>query len=94
MVIEAEVWNSRIFEAGLKTQNYDKGIERFVRKFNPESEPEAVLAIVKEAHHEHGTAVYITQKKRRCLLLDTLYGLTDDEALWYTLHAWDKFRRV
>jgi hypothetical protein len=34
-------WNQGIYDAGLKTQNYDTGFERFVRKFGPD------VAIVK-----------------------------------------------
>jgi hypothetical protein len=78
---QPDVWNSRIYEAGLRTQNYDKGLERLVGKFNPDEPLEAVTAIVKGALHDHGTAVYFTQGKHRGLLLDTLYGLTDEEAL-------------
>jgi hypothetical protein len=82
--VSAPVWNSRIFEAGLHTQNHDKGCDRFVGKFNPGTPMEAVMAIAKAGHYDHGTAIYSTQEKRRCLLLDTLHGLTDEEALWYT----------
>jgi hypothetical protein len=90
--VPAAAWNSQIYEAGLKTQNHDKGFERFVRKFNPELATEAVLSIVKGAHHEHGTAILFTQEKRWCLLLDTVHGLSDEEALWYTLASWEKFQ--
>jgi hypothetical protein len=90
--VSPAVWNSQIFDEDLKTQNYDKGFERFVRKFDPEVETEAVIAIVKGDHFEHGTAVCVIQEKRRCLLLDTVYGLTDEEALWHTLLAWAKFQ--
>jgi hypothetical protein len=92
VAIQAMVWNQRIFEAGLKTQNYDKGFAGLVRKFNPDLRMEAVIAIAKGAHHEHGTAVLVTQAKRRCLLLDTVHGLSDEEALWHTLLSWAKFQ--
>jgi hypothetical protein len=39
-----------------------------------------------------GRAVYCTQDARRCLLLDTTHGLTDDEALWTGLSAWEVFQ--
>jgi hypothetical protein len=90
--VHPESWNSEICEAGLKTQNYDKWFDRFVRKFDPESPTEAVIAIVKGVHHKFGSAVLFTQENHRCLLLDTLHGLTEDEALWYTTHFWAKFR--
>jgi hypothetical protein len=67
-----------IFDAALKTQNYDEGFERFVRKFDPDSRMDAVMAIGKGAHHNHGTAVLVTQEKRRCLLLDTVHGLSSE----------------
>jgi hypothetical protein len=90
--VDPPVWNTRIFEAGLRTQNYDKGCDRFVGKFDPDTQVSAIIAIEKGAHFDHGTAIYFTQEKLRCLLLDTLYGLTDDEALWYTLQSWAKFQ--
>jgi hypothetical protein len=52
----------------------------------------AVMAIEKGVHSEFGTAILFTQENRQCLLLDTLHGLTEDEALWYTMHAWAKFQ--
>jgi hypothetical protein len=61
-----------------------------VGKFDPNEPISAVTAIVKGAHHDHGTAIYFTQGKRRCLLLDTLYGLTEEESLWYPLASWAK----
>jgi hypothetical protein len=70
------------FEAGLHAQNYDKACDRFVGKFDPDAPLEAVVSIVKGSHHDHGTAIYFTQEKRRCLLLDTLYGLSEEETLW------------
>jgi hypothetical protein len=48
----------------LRTQNYDKGFERFVRRFNPEAELEATVAIIQGGHHEHSTAVFMTHEKR------------------------------
>jgi hypothetical protein len=90
--IHVKTRNQRIFDAGLKTQNYDKGFERFVRKFNPETELEATVAIIQEIHHEHGTAILLSPEKPRCLLLDTTYGLEEEEAFWYTLMSWAEFQ--
>jgi hypothetical protein len=92
VAIEAGIWNQRLFERGLKTQNYDKGFGRFVRKFKPDEPMEAIVFIAKGAHHEHGTAVFVTQEKRRCLLLDAAHGLSDEEALWHALLSWAKFQ--
>jgi hypothetical protein len=76
----------------LKTQNYNKGFERFVRKFNPEAKLEATVAIMQGVHHGHGTAVFLKQESRRCLLLDTTHGLADEDALWHTLMPWSEFQ--
>jgi hypothetical protein len=57
-------WNQQIHDAGLRTQNFDEGFQRFVRKFDPDLEMSATLPIVKGAHHEHGTAAYLTQETR------------------------------
>jgi hypothetical protein len=92
LTAQAAAWNQRIADAGLRIQNYDKGIERFVRKFDPDEELEAMISIAKGVHHDHGLAVYITQHKRRCLLLGTTYGLRDEEALWNALMSWANFQ--
>jgi hypothetical protein len=44
---------------------HDTGFDRFIRKFDPEIEMEASVAIVKGFHEDHGLAIYFTQKKRR-----------------------------
>jgi hypothetical protein len=46
---DEHAWNEKIFESGLKTQNYDNGIGRFVRKFNPAEEISAIFPVVKGA---------------------------------------------
>jgi hypothetical protein len=33
-LVQLAAFNRRIQEAGLKTQNYDKGFDRFIRKFD------------------------------------------------------------
>jgi hypothetical protein len=88
LAVQAIAWNQRIADAGRKTQNYDKGLDRFVPKFDPNQELEATVAIAKVVHHDHGMEVYSTQQKRRCLLLGMIYGHTDEEALWCALMWW------
>jgi hypothetical protein len=88
LAMQAEAWNQRLADAARKTQDYDKGLERFVRKFDPDQEMEATIAIAKGVHQDHRPAVRTTQQKRRCLLLGTIYGHTDEEALWYALMEW------
>jgi hypothetical protein len=39
------------------------------------------MAVAKGYYCDHGWAVYFTQESRRCCLLDTTFGLTDEEAL-------------
>jgi hypothetical protein len=85
-------WNQRVADAGRRTQKYDKGVDRFVRKFDPEQEMVATISIAKGVHQDHGLAVYATQQKRRCLLLGTIYGRTDEDALWCALMWWDSLQ--
>jgi hypothetical protein len=92
ITVRPEVWNPAIYEAGLRTQNYDKGFDRFVRKFDPELPTEAVMSIAKGVHKEFGSAVLFTQENRRCLLLETLHEISEEEALWYTMFSWAKFQ--
>jgi hypothetical protein len=80
--------NVRIRDAGIKTRNYDTGFDRFVRKFNPEEEMSATLALFRGHHGDHGWEVYCAQGSRRCCLLDTTFSLTDEEVLWTGLSAW------
>jgi hypothetical protein len=84
--------NGAILDAALKTQNYDKGLEKFVRKFNPEEECSAVIAIESGFQGDHGWAVAFKQGPRRYLILDTADGLTEEEVFWGTLSAWATFQ--
>jgi hypothetical protein len=88
----ASAFWQRVQEAALKTQNYDKGFDKFVRKYNPKKEVEATMAIALGCREDHGWEVYRTQGAQRCLLLDTVDGLTDDETLWTALSAWTSFQ--
>jgi hypothetical protein len=74
--------NRRIRETGLKTQNCDNGMDRFIRKFDPDTPMSSTIAVVTGHHEEHGCAVYATQESRRCLLLDITHRRPDDKALW------------
>jgi hypothetical protein len=84
--------NLKIRDFGLKTQNYDKGLDRFVRTFNPDEEMTAIMSLYKGHYHDDGSAVCIKQNTRRCCHLDMTYGLTDEEALWTGLSAWATFQ--
>jgi hypothetical protein len=88
----ASAFCQRVHEAGLKTQNYDKGFDKFVRKFDPKEEMEATGAVTLGCREDHGWAVYCTQGARMCLLLDTVDGLTDYEALWTAMSTWASFQ--
>jgi hypothetical protein len=89
----AEVaYHYRIHEAGLWTQNYHKGFEKFVRKLERNEAMTATVSVQSGYRDDHGWAVYCTQVPGRCLLLDTVDGLTDEEALWTALAACDSFK--
>jgi hypothetical protein len=75
-----------------RTPPYDKGLVRFTAKFDPSQPMTATVVIEPGCHFDHGTAIYFEQDKRRCVLTDRLYGLSDDEALSHTLQPWAKFQ--
>jgi hypothetical protein len=84
--------NGAILDAALRTQNYDKGLEKFVRKFDPTEEMSAVVAIESGRQKDHGWAVAFKQGSRRCLLLDTTAGISEEETLWVALAHWSNFQ--
>jgi hypothetical protein len=61
LAAKAMAWNQRIADSGRRTQNYDKGLDRFVRKFDLDQELEATIAIADAIHQGYGPAVYITR---------------------------------
>jgi hypothetical protein len=91
-VATAVAFHYRVHEAGLKTQNYDKGFEEFVRKFERSEAMSVTIAISLGCREDHGLAVYCKQGPRRCLLMDTVDGPSDDETLWTALAAWASFQ--
>jgi hypothetical protein len=50
----------RVYEAGLKVQNYDKGFDKFVRKFERNQAISATVALLEGHREDHGWAVYLT----------------------------------
>jgi hypothetical protein len=84
--------NGAILEAALKTQNYDKGFDKFIRKFNPAQEMSAVVSVKEGFQGDHGWAVAFQQDSRCCLLLDTADSLSKEEAMWVALSAWASFQ--
>jgi hypothetical protein len=84
--------NLSILKSGLKTQNYDKGIDKFGRKFDPDEELSAAVAIHTRWQGDHGWAIAFKQGSRRCLLLGTVDGMRNDEVLWGALSTWAKFQ--
>jgi hypothetical protein len=84
--------NAAILDAALKAQNYDKGLDKFVRKFNPEEDCSAVVALETGFQGDIGWAVAFKQGPRRCLGLDTADGLTEEEVLWGALSTWATFQ--
>jgi hypothetical protein len=85
-------FNKEVFDAGLVTQPYTNGPGKFASKFQPDQPYSATIAIEKGCHLVHGTAIFFEQGTRRCVLSDTLFGLSDDEALWFTIYKWAEFQ--
>jgi hypothetical protein len=81
----------KVLEARLRTQNYDKGLDKFVRKFDPDEEMSAAVAVHTGWQTEHSWSVYFEQGPRRCLLLDMVDGYQPEEVLWTALSAWASF---
>jgi hypothetical protein len=86
-----EAIHMKILGAGLRTQNYDKGPDKFVRKFDPDEEMSATVAVHSGWQGEHAWSVYFEQGPRRCLLLDVVDGMQPEEVLWTALSAWVTF---
>jgi hypothetical protein len=82
----------RVYEAGLKVQNYDKGLDKFVRKFERNEAMTATVALLAGHREDHWWVVCFTQGPPRCLLLNTEDGLTSDETLWTALAARATFK--
>jgi hypothetical protein len=80
--------HKKVLEAGLRTQNYDKGMDKFVRKFDPDEEMSAFISVQSGWQTESAWSVYIEQGPRRCLLMDTVDGMQPEEVLWIALTAW------
>jgi hypothetical protein len=58
-----------------------------------EEEMRATMSVYKGQYSDHGWAVYFTQHRRKCCLLDTTtYGLSYEEALWTALSALASFQ--
>jgi hypothetical protein len=86
------LWNRETFDAGLATQPYGSGLGEFAAKFKPKREYSATIAVEKDCHGDHGTAIFFERETRRWVISRTLHGLTDDEAFWFTMQAWAKFQ--
>jgi hypothetical protein len=84
--------HDRILEAALRTQNYNRGLDKFVRKYENLEAMSATLAIQKGRQGDFGWAIFMKQGSKRCLLLDTLDGLTDEEVFWTALTCWAIFK--
>jgi hypothetical protein len=89
---EIKAVHARVLETALRTQNYDRGLDQFVRKSENAEAMSATLAIQPGWQGEHGWAIFMKQGTKRCLLLDTVYGLTDDEVIWTAMACWAIFK--
>jgi hypothetical protein len=72
----AKAGYQRILDAALRTQNYDRGLDRFARKFDNTEEMTATIAIQEGWQGDHGWSIFFEQGPRRCPLVDTADGLT------------------
>jgi hypothetical protein len=89
---EIKAVHDRILETALRTQNYDRGLDKFVRKYDNLEAMLATLAIQKGWQGDYGWAIFMKQGSKRCLLLDTLDGLPDEEVFWTALTSWAIFK--
>jgi hypothetical protein len=85
-------WNKETFIAELATQPYGSGLGKFTAKFRPDDPYSATIAIEKGTHDEHAPAIYFEQGARRCLPTRGVYGISDDDALWYVMKDWAQFQ--
>jgi hypothetical protein len=89
---EIKAIHARLLETPARTQNYDRGLDKFVRKYENLEAMSATLAIQRGWNGEVGWAIFMKQGSKRCLLLDTTYGLSDDETIWTALTCWAAFK--
>jgi hypothetical protein len=88
---EIRAIHQRVLDACLRTQNYDRGLDKFARKFERLEAMSATVAIQQGWQGDHGWAIFFKQGPRRALLMDTVDGLTDEEVLWTALACWAIF---
>jgi hypothetical protein len=89
---EIKAVHERILETALRTQNYDRGLEKFVRKYENLEAMSATLAIQEGWQGDHGWVIFVKQGPKRALLLDTVDGLSAEEVLWTALECWAVFK--
>jgi hypothetical protein len=89
---EIKAVHARLLETALRTQNYDRGLDKFVRKYENLEVMSATLAIQRGWQGDVGWAVFTKQGSKRCLLMDPVYGLTDEEAIWTAMACWAIFK--
>jgi hypothetical protein len=88
-----DAYNVEIQNQAKATQAYDRGLERFVGKFDPSVPMTATMAIEKGCHGDYGVAIFFQQAKRRCLHLGTiLCAQSDEEAFCFTMMMWALFQ--
>jgi hypothetical protein len=90
--LEIKAVHARLLETALITQNYDRGLDKFVRKYENLEAMSATLAIQRGSQGDIGWAVFMKQGSKRCLLMDPVCGLTDEEAIWTAMTCWAAFK--
>jgi hypothetical protein len=89
---ETKAVHERILETAVRTQNYDRGLEKFVRKYENLEAMSATLAIQDGWQGDHGWAIFVKQGPKRASLLDTVDGLSMEEVFWTALACWAIFK--
>jgi hypothetical protein len=62
-LLQFVAWNRAIQELGLKTQNYDKGLDRFVWKFKADEEMSSTVAVAR-GHHQDTDRPSVPHRER------------------------------
>jgi hypothetical protein len=88
----APAFNTQLKKADLRTQNHDKGLDRFIRYYDESKCLAAIIALAEGKHQDRAYAVYFVQEQRLCLLLDSMHGYSDVEVFWTTMAKWANFR--
>jgi hypothetical protein len=92
LVPEAPSFNTQLKNAALRTQNYDKGLDRFIHHYGESKCLAATMVLAEGKQQGHAYAVYFVEEQKRCLLLNSMYGQSSTEVFWTAMAKWANFR--